>query len=292
MCKQEIPPALNRIRGLQGMEELKQLIEEWQVVSQNLNRLPGNTWIKLPNCLLATQSGSGITRVLGLVAQFLEEARLFEFVGDIRYFEFVLDRPADPDSFPAFIRLMEYIQVAAGFRGTYRGIACIDISEWADDPRDVRFIRFLEFAADINDQILFFFSIPLLDEKKIEEVDAVLLSYLRIHRLKLTFPASELLFRHVDERLREKGFKLEKRAGVMLKKIITSAREMPGFDGYKTLNQMVDEIIYEKCCDSILNDNIIAAKDLGLFSPDGYWLRQLNRGKALPRKMGFMVDGR
>lgn len=292
MCNREVSPALNRIRGLKGMEELKQLIEEWQVVSQNLNRLPRNTRIKLPNCLLATQSGSGITRVLGLVAQFLEEARLFEFVGDVKYFEFVLDRPADPDSFPSFTRLMEYIQAAAGFRGTYRGIACIDISEWVNNPRDVRFIRFLEFVSDINDQILFIFSIPLLDEKEIEEVDAVLLSYLRIRRLKLTFPESELLFRHVDERLQEKGFRLEAKAGLLLKNIIARAREMQGFDGYNTLNQMVDEFIYDKCCDSILNDNIIAVKDLGHFSPDGYWLRQLNRYKTLPRKMGFIIDGR
>ncbi|MFX4263556.1 hypothetical protein ACOBQJ_15325 [Pelotomaculum propionicicum] len=292
MCDQKVSPALDRIRNLKGMEELKQLIDEWQVVSQNLNRLPGSTRVKLPNCLLATQSGSGITKVLGLVAQFLEEAGLFEFVGDIKYFEFVLDRPADADSFPSFTRLMEYIQAAAGFRGTYRGLACIDISEWAENPHDVRFIRFLEYVSDINDRILFIFNIPLLDEKRIEEIDAVLLSYLRIRRLKLTFPESEALFRHVDEVLREKGFSLAEEAGALLKKTIASAREMPGFDGYNTLNQMVDEIIYDKCCSSILYDNIIAVKDLGHFSPGGYWLSQLNKYKALPKKMGFMIDGR
>lgn len=292
MCNQKVSQALTRIRNLEGMEELKQLIEEWQIVYQNLDRLPRHTRIKLPNCLMATQSGSGITRVLGLMAQFLEETGLFEFAGDVRYFEFVLDRPTGPDSFPALIRLMEYIRAAAGFRGTYRGIACIDISEWVDDLRDVRFIRFLEYASDINDQILFIFNVPLLDEKRIEEVDAVLLSYLRIRRLKLTFPESEALFRHVDEKLQGKGFKLEEKAGALLKNIIASVRETPGFDGYNTLNQMVDEIIYDKCCNNVFYDNIITVKDLEHFSPGGYWLRQLNRYKALPKKMGFMIDGR
>lgn len=292
MCNQKIPQALNRIRNLKGMEELKQLIEEWQVVSQNLNRLPWSTRIMLPNCLLSAQSGSGITRVLGLMAQFLEETGIFEFIGDVKYFEFVLDRSGNSDSFPSLTRLMEYIRVAAGFRGVYQGIVCIDISEWVDDPHDVRFIRFLEFVSDINDHILFIFNIPLLDEKRIEEVDAVLISYLRIRRLKLTFPESEALFRHVDERLQEKGFKLEETASVLLENTIASAREMPGFDGYNTLNQMVDEIIYDKCCNSILYDNIIAVKDLDRFSLGGYWLRQLNRYKTLPKKMGFMIDGR
>lgn len=287
MTKQIVPKSLNHLRNLMGMEELKQLVEEWQIVAQNFKNLPKCPRKILPNYLFATHTGTGITRLLGLIAQFMEETDLVEFVGDIKYFEFVLDRSKNTDSFPSFTRLIENIRVAAGFRGIFKGIASIDISEWVDNLDDIRFHRFLEFASDYSDYVLFIFIIPLLEDKTIEQVEAVLASYLRIRKLKLDFPDNNALFTYVINRLKEYGFKLETGAEEILMQTIKNARGLQCFDGYNTLNQMVEDIIYEKCSHGTINSYLITLQDLHLFLPEGPWIEQLARNNRVTFKIGF-----
>lgn len=271
------------------MEELKQLIEEWHMVAQNLNMLPKSTRLLIPNCLVSAQSGTGITRILGLLAQFLNDAGLVEFIGDVKYFEFVLNRSDNHEVFTSFARLVENIRSAAGFRGHFKGIARIDISEWIDWLDDVRFHRFLEYASDNSQNILFIFSVPVIEDKKTDEIETTLASYLRIRRLKLCFPDKNELFQYVIERLKRYGFLLEPSAEEMMFKTIANVRELECFDGYKTLKNLTDEIIYEKCSHYLLKDNIISEADLNLFTPDGNWIRQLTQNNETRTKLGFKM---
>lgn len=290
MHNQYAKETLGRILNQNGMEELQQLIDEWKVVAQNLSKLPQTTHVLLPNCLFATRSGVGITMLLGLIAQFLEDEKLIEFVGEVKYFEFVLDRSENVESFPAFTRLEETFRIAAGFRGFYKGISCIDISEWIDDLHDVRFTRFLEYVSDLSQHVLFIFLIPF-DEKRVGEVEAALIPFLRVRRLKVDFPDSEEFSMYVDARLKSHGFILEDQARAMLKKTIAHARVLLRFDGYNALNQLVEDIIYEKCSHKLMNDNVVTVADLHLFSPEGHWINQL-RCNISQRNLGFQIDCR
>lgn len=287
MTEHIVPRSLNCLRNLIGMDELKQLIEEWQIVAQNLQTLPKSPRILLPNCLFAAHSGTGITRLLGLIAQFIEETNLVEFVGDIKYFEFVLDRAENSEIFPAFNRLIENIRAAAGFRGLFKGIVSVDISEWVYELDDIRFHRFLEYASDFSDNILFIFIIPLIEDKTIEKVEAAIASYLRLRKLKLDFPDSDALYIYVTKRLEEYGFKLETGIEEILAQTLNEARDMQCFDGYNTLNHLVEDMIYEKCSHKLIDNYLITLKDLHLFLPDGPWIKQLARNNRLSIKVGF-----
>lgn len=293
MNKQIGQLTLENIRNLTGMEEFKRLIEEWYLVSQNRNKLPKKACIILPNCLLSIQSGTGVTKLLGMMTQFLEESRLLEFIGDIKYFEFVLDYSENTDNFLAFSRLIETFRAAAGFRGIYKGLACINISEWLDHLQDRRFLRFLEYTADCNDDILFVFTVPSLEIEKKNELEATLISYLRLRYLKLDLPNNDALYLYIQERLQKQGFSLDKKASSVLKETLEISRQLPSFNGYNTLNQLVRDIIYEKSSHELLEHKMITVQDLQHFSPIGQWIKQLKGYKIQHNKRaGFAMGGK
>jgi hypothetical protein len=282
----DVLQCIEKIDGLLGMEEFKSIVKEWSHAAQNLYCMPSTARITLPNYLCATRSGVGTSTMLGLMADFLEEANLLEFVGDVKYFEFILDN--DPE-FSSFTRLLDTFRKAAGFRGAFKGIACIDISEWINDLKDIRFLRFLEYSAEISSTTMFVFQVPILDPKAFVEVEAVVSSYLRVRPMTIHFPQTSELILYVSSKLKENGFVLAQNAADMLAKTIAGVREMVNFDGYKTLNLLVEEILYEKCCNGVLHGNVIEAEDVIRFLPDGQWIKQLKQSKTR-LNLGFVTD--
>lgn len=295
MIKKNSHQALKQIRNLNGMEEFKQLIEEWYNVAKNVDKLSSKTGIILPNCLFSTQPGSGLTKILRLMTEFIEEEKLLPFIGDIKCFEFVLDRPNNLDHFAAFSRLVETFRMAAGFRSVYKGIACIDIAEWLHHLEDYRFLSFLQYVADCNDKILFIFIVPPLEIKKSNEIKAVLSSYLRLRYLKIPFPDTDEFYLYIQEGLEKQGFFLEEDAKIVLNETLVILRKAHTFNGYRTLGNLVRDIIYEKSSNGVLEDqnNMITVQDLQLFLPDSQWIKPLITYKVQPNvKMGFALGGK
>lgn len=290
MAKEDRNLAIDKIRALKGFDELKQLAEEWQRVASNLDQLPKKTGL-LPNCLFSVHPGTVTPAILDLLVQFLEENQLLQFVGVTKVVRFVLDFSPELSRFPAFPRLIETFRDAAGFRGSYKGLACIDISEWLNDLHDLRFLRFLEYCADYRDDVLFIFFIPPAEAEMTKEVEAVLLPFFRLRHLKLTFANTRELYHYVQDCLQEQGFAVDEKAASALKEIIADISKLRSFKGHHTLNQLASNIIYEKCCRERLTEKTITIQDLGLLGPDGPWNKQARRQKApYTRKLGFNME--
>jgi hypothetical protein len=120
----------NRIMCQRGFEPFKTLIEKWEKLSENIDGRYLGLPIILPDLIMISQTGSGRSRLLSLLSDYLcENGKLMRFSGSTTCFEFMLGYCPPSESFTELPRLMDEVSRAAGFRGEFRGVVFIDIDE-------------------------------------------------------------------------------------------------------------------------------------------------------------------
>ena len=79
--------SFERIMQLQGVEELKDIVVRLQKFQQNKVRY-NIADARPPNFLWLVKRGGGITTCLNAFSEYLYAAKIIEFTGIIKYFEF------------------------------------------------------------------------------------------------------------------------------------------------------------------------------------------------------------
>ena len=161
----------NEIMNLYGVDEIKNLVKKWDVLSENLSDIKSNSGIILPDLLWVMNSGVGRTRILNLFAEYLYSKRnLVDFYGDTKYFEFLLNYCSPEQSFGELQRFMNTVQSAAGFRSEFRGVICVDVNEWVEHYKEKHFVSFLELLACHREDWLIVLSVREHDENTIQKL--------------------------------------------------------------------------------------------------------------------------
>jgi hypothetical protein len=278
---------LNDIMSLRGLDSIKETVMEWENVMNNIKIIPENMPIVFPNYLWVAKTGMGITHVTSLISEYLEVVKAIQFAGEVKFIEFILDYTSDKERFPAFSRLVATLKNAAGFRNEFKGVVCIDVSEWVGYQNEKRFIRFLEYLSDNSDYLFLIF---IIDGKPSHEMEAVLSSFLRIRKLKLNFPSEEILCEYVKNNIIQYGLMISEDANNILVKTLEKLIVQNGFDGYNTLNQLVLDLLYDKCKAEESYNKIIDEKDIERYAPDGEWISQMLFKENIKRSIGFMIN--
>jgi len=109
---------------LQGVNELKEKIQHLRIFSENKDKysMPD---ITLPNYLWLVNRGGGLSTCVNAFAEYLYAAKIINFSGTVKYFEFI---PAytNPDTyFSELTRLNNIVSEIDGHYRYFRGIACI-----------------------------------------------------------------------------------------------------------------------------------------------------------------------
>lgn len=277
--------ALEEIEALRGMDEFKALARKLNVIARNARLLPSSGVVKLPAFLFAAAPGVGITTALRLLSRQLSQLDLFRFVGDVKFFEWVLDADAFRQG-GSFEKLLRKVDEAAGFYGDFRGVVCVDISAWEKEMASPGFRRLLEFADDMYGKQLFVFLVPMMSDERLAPVQAALSAQLPLETVRMPYPEPRVFLDHLREALEKRGFSLADGANDILCDTLERAYKADGFDGFQTISNLMDEIILQKCSDEGMNGFGIEPAHLRFITGKNGWLaRVASRGKR--GRIGF-----
>ena len=103
-----------QLMEFKGADELKSLVKRWEILSENIRRTAFDLPIVLPDLFVYTKPGFGNTKLLSLIAEYLDSKQnLMSFYGDVKFFEFKLDYCSPEKEFTELYRLIESTQKAA-----------------------------------------------------------------------------------------------------------------------------------------------------------------------------------
>lgn len=276
----------DEIMGLYGLDDMKTVIKKWNNVSKNLgyaNDMP----IVLPNLLWLTKPGIGKSHFVRLLAEYLSATKLMSFYGTVKSLEFSLDYTPDDLDFSELRRLMRELDAATGYRGTFKGVLSIDLIQWINHFNSLHFKRLLTFLAGMDNALCILFVLENASEEASQQLERVLAQYVRIDKVVSDYPPVQDLLAYVENWLSNYNFKLQPDALALLESSIDFLRSSESFDGFKTLNLMCEDIVFEICASENFNmSRTLNANDLLSYSKNGVFITRLKE-MMLKRKIGF-----
>lgn len=276
----------DQIMALPGLEEMKEILLQWDRAANNISRMPTDTPIVLPDLLWSTRSGAGKTHLIKLLTEYLYSKRLMDFYGDIRYFEFLLEYCQPNMPLTELTRLIREVNCAAGFRSEYRGVLALDITLWNGHFEELYFHRILEYLSSVDDYICVIFIAENFSDEDMQKIENILSSFFRIRRVSLLYPSVIQLADYLEHKLSTYGLKLEEKARELLSESIDELKENKYFDGYKTINRMCQDIVFDLCSSKDFSPLNITVEKLSRYSKNGEFVKSMKE-IIKTRKMGF-----
>ncbi len=279
--------AFKEIMDLDCSEDIKQVVGRWDTVSKNLDLVNDAVQLRLPAMLWYTKAGVGITRLLELLCDFLEEkGNLLSFSGDVPFFEHSLDYCGEGKPFTSFTRLVEALQSAAGFRNRFVGVIRIDVEQWVEHFTEDYFIDFTEFVCELARTNLVILSIESCRADS-ERFEAFLSVCMRICVVEFTSPSPAAYLSFLTEFFAEKRITITPEAEKILLASIERLTENPYFDGYKTVENLAEDIIYNRFSSCNPNPLLDADAVADFSSESEYISRRIKSSPKTVRKIGF-----
>ncbi len=265
-----------QIMELKGAEELCALVKRWDILSENITKRSPDAPIVLPDIFLYTRPGYGNTRLLNLLSEYLSSKNnLMSFYGDVKFFEFKLDYCRPDSEFNELYRLMESVQVAAGFRSEFKGVIRINVDEWIGHHNEKHFLDFLQFLQINTAYWLIVLSLSNYRENgEAGELEAVVRMYLRIEKVKINLPENKELVEYASEYLRKYGFELDSSAKELLCASLDVLRNNKYFYGLHTIKDMCNDIVYVLFSKETVADKTITADMLEDFSAESEYIKR------------------
>lgn len=276
------------ILAQRGMTEFKALIQKWESIAEGSGQKPASLPQILPDLFLVSDSGTGRTLLLRLLADYLSaDERLMTFYGDAKYVEFLLNYCPPGEHFSEIQRLMNEISTAAGFRNEYRGIVYLDVDPWIGHCEERHFLEFLEYVSDNCDNWLVVFSVSREKGAAIDEMESLISAFLRLERITLEAPSPEALTDYLISRVGGYGFTFSDGAKALLTETVARLRRTEYFDGYKTVKRLGLDIVYAACAAGKGENACLDVADLAEFAPDGPYVSRLATKIEKITRIGF-----
>jgi len=287
------PKSLDRIEQLRGMEEFKALGHRLQRVAENKRSLPMSQ-IQLPNYLFIEAPGCGVTTHIRMITDLLQELRLIPFEGDRRYFEWVLDENAFKEKGGSFERLLDEITVMAGFHSHFKGVVGLEIDAWQDRADADEFTRLLDLADDCLGQILFIFTVQMRDKGDPDGLIRRLSAEMPLEVIHCPLPSTDDMALYLGDFLRRRHFRVSLATIERLKALLPELTKAKAFDGFQTLDNLADEIVYQFCASEDRSESqLIEPEDIEFIGAPGGYIKRLTSkgGKSRRRPIGFQTGG-
>ena len=277
-----------RLMKLHGADDLKELINKWEILSRNIKSRPVDAPVLLPDIFLYTKPGFGNESLLRLLASYLEsKGNLMDFYGDVKYHEFMLNYIKPDEPFSEMHRLIDEISMAAGFRSEFRGILRININEWIGHHEDKHFINLLDYLSANSDKWLIVLSVSRSPNEGTKAMEALISMYLRIETVTLHMPGTDVLLSDVSAFLDAYGLSLDESGNTLLKESIDKLRKNKYFDGFHTIRLLSRDIVYYHFSLPDCGRTVLSAEDLSDFSATSDYMQRTIVKYEQNRKLGF-----
>lgn len=278
-----------QIMNCWGMEQVKAIVKKWELLRVNVGSFPADEPVLLPEYLWISRSGTGKSEMLQLLAGYLDAAQIMPFNGMEKVIEFTLEYCEENEEFTELENLIKYLSASSGYHNEFKGILAIDLNDWLPHLDNPHFVELLEFLSEHNRSLLLIL-IVWPDKNYIEKLEKMLSLYLRVHTVVIEMPQAEEMFAFIESKLERYHCRLSEEAGAILLDTLRMLRDLEGFDGYKTLEFMVQEIVYTYYCGEKVSSHIIGPEVIEYFLENGKFIdryRQRYDRKERLRSAGF-----
>lgn len=277
------------IMSLTDCDDIKRIVNNWSNFSENKPNTPQYSPIVLPDMLWVAKSGVGTTKLLRLISEYLSSEKIMDFYGDVKYFEFNFEHFSGSSPYGPIEKFSDALLNAAGFRSDYRGIVCINISEWIDHFENKYFLRFLEYLSENSTDWHIVFLVNSIDDKKLNKLEAILGMYFRIDKAVFKYPDTEAFCDYIEKRLMNYGFSISDSAKTILSDTIDELRKSDYFDGYKTISMICSDLIYREFSSENFNGYTITDKSVEYYSKTSEFVKQTKYNIEKRNKIGFVL---
>ena len=274
------------IMELQGVDEFKTMVQRLRKFQQNKEKysIPD---ITLPNYLWVAKRGGGISTCINAFADYLYNAKIIEFTGKVRYFEYKLAYIAPDALFSELTRLNNTISEIAGHHRYFKGLACVNIDEWVQHTNEPHFNKFLDYIASKNDKILTILYIHDNNKRLVESIESSLSSHIRFESIWLRFPNANELVEFIETGyFKQRDFYLTDDAKSLLVNSIEEIINGKHFNGFTTVRQLANDILY-----SLLTSNLsgyeISADMLSGFNKNSAYVKRIKTFVGSSNSIGF-----
>lgn len=274
------------IMELQGVDEFKTMVQRLRKFQQNkeIHSIPNVT---LPNYLWIFKRGGGVTTSINAFSEYLHATKIIKFAGVVKYFEFI---PAymPPDAhFSELTRLNNTISMIAGHYRHYRGIACIIIDEWIGHVNETNFYKLLDYIENHIDNILTVFCVHSEDKRIVEQIESSISSYMRFESIMFRFPDAKELANYMEVKYFSPcNFSLTEDAKLSLMELIDKMCAGKNFNGFVTIKQLSNDILYYLLTSNLAGKNI-SAEMLSEFNKNSIYIKRIKTLAERDSIIGF-----
>jgi hypothetical protein len=269
------------IMSLKGMNDFKDVIEQWHRLSENMRKFNAKKAPTLPNLLWASDNGMDLEDITNLLTGFVyEEQNLLDFYGAVQDLDYFMEYVPNGEEFHEIDKIAEKIRGAAGFRSEYRGIMAIDVSEWIEHFQEENFIEVLKYLQSISSDILYIFQIPNFNPQAVEQLTQILALFFHIQPIEMKLPEAAELAEYTKDLLLQYGLTLDTEAEQMLTNSVARLKEDQYFAGYTLLDRMASDIAYSIFTSTPPYDGLVTKGMITAFAPDGIYVNEMIQNNA------------
>lgn len=284
--KECVDRCIDTVKEIQGVDDFKDLVQRLQMFQKNIEEYSVSD-VTLPSYFWVARRGGGISTCISALAEYMYAAKIIEFTGNVKFFEFDLAYVSPNAFFSELPRLNNAISEVAGHHRYFRGLACINIDEWEQHTNEEHFYKFLEYIASKNDKVLTVFSLHSDNKRVVENIESSLSSCTRFETIWLRFPDAGELLEYVDAKyFKQRGFNLADDAKLLLGDSITEIMRGKNFYGFVTIKKYANDVIFGLLT-SELKGYEINADMLSEFNKDSVYIKRLKTFVSVNNTIGF-----
>ena len=147
------------------------------------------------------------------------------------------------------------------------------------------FVSFLELLASHNEEWLIVLSVS--ENENLDNFIAAVSTYLRIKTLKIEMPTTDELLVYVKNKLSLHNLSVNDKNNEQIKDTIEKLKGNKNFDGFKTLDMLVQDIVYEHFCVPDSQKGELPDDIIEKFTSDSEYANRLNGKKKSAKTIGF-----
>jgi hypothetical protein len=274
------------IMNLLGADELKQIIGWLQNIKENKDKFPGES-ISLPSYLWVMRRGGGIKTCVTAFTEYLHANMIIEFTGLNKCFMHKLEYTDPLHEFRELTRLHYKTAEFAGYHRYFRGVICVDISDWSRNFTDPYFGIFLKYIESKKNHFLTIFYLDTEQNLTVENAESALSSQLRFDTVRYKFPSPTELVEYLEKKyLLPKNNSLTKAAKKVFVQTIDEIADKSTFDGFNTIREIVNDLLFF-LYHRDLNKKSISDEILNTFIQQSDYVKRLKASTQKKKMMGF-----
>lgn len=254
------------------ISEFEEFVEEYRKIISKAKECGNRRLVWTPNLLLSMDDGYGVSSCLEELADLLEEEGIITFKNPkkrFREYTLIYDSKSNESPWEKIVRdvsnIGEMFAEAKDQETSYPCIICFDITEYRSQLEADDFRRALNALGRYKDNMIFVFRIPYVEDLALNMIYEALNDVFFIRKVVVPPVDTDALLQYAQQVMQERGFALADDLSAEMEKLIASEKMDGHFHGFKTIDKLVDEIIYHKLLlQNSLEDTLVTKEDLAV----------------------------